>query len=161
DAEKADEGAPHPVCGRESSIDGNLFESLLCSFQLAARRFNTGMQNVLRRCGAYLSREDAFEVANAHRHALRQNLHREFLLNVFGDPDLKFLNRPHLRCLGSEGNTQLLLSARAPKIQNEFPCGFMGERAAAILFDPGKGKVDSRGNTSRGVNVAVPDPQMI
>src|SRR5579864_9756464 len=60
------ERTPHRIRTAESAGSSDLFEALVCFFQLAARSLRSHLQNIMGWRFPQLAREYALEVPNAH-----------------------------------------------------------------------------------------------
>jgi hypothetical protein len=89
DPQQPDERAPHHVEAAESSRRGHVLEASIRAFELTTRRLHAHLKHVLGRRRADLSSEYALEVSNAHRHPIREVVHRQSRLEMLGDPDLQ------------------------------------------------------------------------
>jgi hypothetical protein len=129
---------------------GDLLESPVSVLELAAGGLDAQVHHVLRRRDADLARENAFKVAHAHGDVTGEIFDRKSQLQVLGDPELKLLERTHLRSLGGEGDAELGLSSGAAQEEHELPSGFVRDGTAAIFFHPTECKIDASGDASGG-----------
>ena len=96
DSNQACKRAPHGVSAPKPAVGSNLFQAAIRLLKPLPNCFNARLQNVLGRGLAQLAREYAFKVANAHSDMICKNLHRQFLSQIFHDPDLKLLDSLHI-----------------------------------------------------------------
>jgi hypothetical protein len=155
DAEDAEEGAAHGVCGVKAAGVGDLFQAhggavdhLLGSFDAHA---------VYDLSGVHLgfAEADSGEVARADAHAFGEAVDGEVFAKMFEHPDLQLAKGLRGDGLAGEHVAVLRLSAGTYKEHDELAGD--GERGfvAVVLFDEGKGEVDAGGDAGRGVDGAI------
>src|SRR5215468_9163046 len=75
DSDQPNEGVAHYVSAPKPTVESDLFEAPVGSFELTLRFFDPHLQNVLGGRPAHLPREYTLKIANAHAEVICKHLH--------------------------------------------------------------------------------------
>jgi len=91
--------APHQVRAGKAARGRNLIEALSALLEHSLCGFDPHAPDVACRRRPHFASEDALEIPDAHRYAIRQVLAGQILVQILCNPHLKLLNRLHYKGL--------------------------------------------------------------
>ncbi len=99
--------ATHDLGAAEACPDGDRFESLIRTFQIPARGFNSHVLHEVSRRHPGLPEKYTGEVTRPHSDSSGHRFHRQIARQVFGDPNQQFANGLAIRSLRVQQRTEL------------------------------------------------------